>query len=144
MVTHDVNPIIGHAQKLIYIARQGVVSGTPGEILTGPVLSRIYGSPVEVHHTAGGRILVVDDHPLIVQALSQLLEAESARAHLRQELQHTEAPAERRRILQQLGQHITTQLELVQGRLAELNELAVELTDKQQLVAQRIREIDEQ
>ena len=61
MVTHDVNPIIGHAQKLIYIARQGVVSGTPGEILTGPVLSRIYGSPVEVHHTAGGRILVVGE-----------------------------------------------------------------------------------
>ena len=61
MVTHDVNPIIGHAQKLVYIAKQGVVSGTPAEILTGPILSRIYGSPVEVHHTAGGRILVVGE-----------------------------------------------------------------------------------
>lgn len=61
MVTHDVNPIIGHAGKLIYIAKQGVVSGSPAEILTGPSLSRIYGSPVEVHHTAGGRILVVGE-----------------------------------------------------------------------------------
>jgi zinc/manganese transport system ATP-binding protein len=61
MVTHDVNPLIGQAQKLVYIAKQGVVSGTPGEVLTGPVLSRIYGSPVEVHHTAGGRILVVGE-----------------------------------------------------------------------------------
>jgi DNA-binding transcriptional MerR regulator len=81
---------------------------------------------------------------LSLDQLSQLLEAESARAHLRQELQQTDAPAERRRILEQLGQHIGTQLELVQGRLAELNDLAAELTTKQQLVAQRIREIDEQ
>src|ERR1700727_153531 len=31
---------------------------------------------------------------LTLDQLSQLLEAESARAHLRQELQHTDAPAE--------------------------------------------------
>ena len=61
MVTHDVNPIIGQAEKLIYIAKQGVVSGRPAEILTGPILSRIYGSPVEVHYTAGGRLLVVGE-----------------------------------------------------------------------------------
>ena len=58
---------------------------------------------------------------LSLEQLSQLLEAESARAHLRQELKHTDAPAERKRILEQLGQHIGTQLELVQGRLTELN-----------------------
>jgi MerR family transcriptional regulator, repressor of the yfmOP operon len=81
---------------------------------------------------------------LSLDQLSRLLDAESARAHLREELKHTEAPAERRRILEQLGQHIGSQLELVHSRLAELNDLAVELTDKQQLVAQRIREIDEQ
>ena len=81
---------------------------------------------------------------LSLDQLSQLLDAESARAHLRQELQHTDAPAERRRILEQLGQHIGTQLELVRGRLAELKELAAELTNKEQLVKQRIREIDEQ
>jgi DNA-binding transcriptional MerR regulator len=81
---------------------------------------------------------------LSLDQLSQLLDAESARAHLRQELQQTDAPAERKRILEQLGQHIGTQLELVRGRLAELNELAAELTHKEQLVKQRIREIDEQ
>jgi MerR family transcriptional regulator, repressor of the yfmOP operon len=81
---------------------------------------------------------------LSLEQLSQLLDAESARAHLRQELQHTDAPAERKRILEQLGQHIGTQLELVRGRLAELDELAAELTQKEQLVKQRIREIDEQ
>jgi DNA-binding transcriptional MerR regulator len=81
---------------------------------------------------------------LSLDQLSQLLDAESARAHLRQELQQTDAPAERRRILEQLGQHLGTQLELVQSRLAELTDLAAELTNKQRLVNQRIREIDEQ
>jgi DNA-binding transcriptional MerR regulator len=77
---------------------------------------------------------------LSLEQLSQLLEAESARAHLRREYHQTEAPAERRRILAQLLEHIGTQLELVRGRVGELNELAGELEAKQKLVKQRIRE----
>jgi MerR family transcriptional regulator, repressor of the yfmOP operon len=77
---------------------------------------------------------------LSLEQLSRLLEAESARAHLRRELYKTEAPAERRRILEELQGHITTQLEMVRTRLTELSDLAVELEDKQKLVAQRIRE----
>jgi DNA-binding transcriptional MerR regulator len=77
---------------------------------------------------------------LSLEQLSRLLEAESARAHLRRELQETEAPAERRRILAELQQHIGTQLELVRSRLQQLTELAAELEDKQQLVERRIRE----
>jgi len=59
MVTHDVNPIIGRAGKLVYIARQGVASGTPEEVINSETLTRIYGSRVEVHITADGRLLVV-------------------------------------------------------------------------------------
>lgn len=59
MVTHDVNPIIGQAQTVIYIAKKGVVSGTPTEVITSATLTRIYGSPVEVHRTSDGRLLVV-------------------------------------------------------------------------------------
>jgi MerR family transcriptional regulator, repressor of the yfmOP operon len=77
---------------------------------------------------------------LSLEQLSQLLEAESARAHLRREYHETEAPAERRRILEQLLEHIGTQLGLVRGRLEELTQLAGELEDKQKLVKQRIRE----
>jgi DNA-binding transcriptional MerR regulator len=79
---------------------------------------------------------------LSLEQLSSLLEAESARAHLRHELRHTEAPAERRRLLGQVQEHIGTQLTLVRGRLNELTELAHELEDKQQLVERRIRETD--
>jgi len=80
---------------------------------------------------------------LSLEQLSELLEAESARAHLRAELHQTEAPAERRRILRELGRHIGNQLELVRGRLVELTDLAAELEDKQKLVEQRLRELPE-
>ena len=77
---------------------------------------------------------------LSLEELSSLLEAESARAHLREELTHTEAPAERRRLLEQVQAHIGTQLALVHSRLSELQDLAGELEDKQRLVAERIQE----
>jgi DNA-binding transcriptional MerR regulator len=77
---------------------------------------------------------------LSLEQLSSLLEAESARAHLRREYHQTEAPAERLRILVQLQGHIGSQLELVRSRLEELTELAAELEAKEKLVRQRIRE----
>jgi DNA-binding transcriptional MerR regulator len=77
---------------------------------------------------------------LSLEQLSSLLEAESARAHLRHELSQTESPAERRRILEQLLGHISGQLELVQGRRRELEELAGELEEKQRLVLLRLEE----
>jgi DNA-binding transcriptional MerR regulator len=79
---------------------------------------------------------------LSLEQLSQLLEAESARAHLRDELQQTEDPAERKRILEELLTHISSQLKLVRSRLTELTDLATELSDKQRRVKQKIREID--
>ena len=80
---------------------------------------------------------------LSLDQLSTLLEAESARAHLRQELQQTEAPAERKRILEELLGHISNQLTLVEGRLSELHDLAGELTDKQRRVRERIAELSD-
>jgi len=77
---------------------------------------------------------------LSLEQLSQLLEAESARAHLRREYQNTESPQERKQILEQSLSHIETQLGLVRGRLQELGELADELEAKRKLVKQRIRE----
>jgi DNA-binding transcriptional MerR regulator len=77
---------------------------------------------------------------LSLEQLSQLLEAESARAHLRREYHQTESPAERRRILVALQEHISNQLDLVRSRLGELTELASELEVKEKLVKQRIRE----
>jgi DNA-binding transcriptional MerR regulator len=77
---------------------------------------------------------------LSLEQLSQLLEAESARAHLRREYKETEAPEERRRILERALEHIGTQLGLVRSLLEELTKLGGELEDRQKLVKQRIRE----
>jgi DNA-binding transcriptional MerR regulator len=77
---------------------------------------------------------------LSLEQLSQLLEAESARAQLRRELTTTEAPAERKRLLEEVQHHISTQLEMVRTRLSDLTQLAGELEDKQRLVERRIRE----
>ena len=79
---------------------------------------------------------------LSLDQLKQLLEAESARAHLRDELAQTEEPAERKRILEELLADISGQLTLVQSRLTELTDLATELGDKQRRVKQKIRELD--
>ena len=79
---------------------------------------------------------------LSLDQLSRVLEAESARTHLRDELANTEDPAERKRILEELLTHISSQLELVKTRLSELTDLAAELDGKQRTVRQKIREID--
>jgi MerR family transcriptional regulator, repressor of the yfmOP operon len=81
---------------------------------------------------------------LTLEQLSSLLEAESARAHLRRELSQTESPAERRRILEQLLGHISGQLDLVRDRRRELEELAAELEEKQRLVRLRLSETAEE
>ena len=80
---------------------------------------------------------------LSLEQLSMLLEAESARAHLRQELQHTESPAEQKRILVEVLGHITNQTTLVERRLAELKDLSAELNDKKRRVNERIAELSD-
>ena len=79
---------------------------------------------------------------LTLEQLSSLLDAESARAHLREELAHAERPERRRAILQQLRENIAGQLALVRGRQRELEDLARELEDKQRLVHLRLHETE--
>jgi DNA-binding transcriptional MerR regulator len=80
---------------------------------------------------------------LSLEQLSQLLEAESARAELRREYAAAEDPNTQRRILDQSLGYIATQLELVRGRLGELHQLETELADKQRSVRARLRELSE-
>jgi MerR family transcriptional regulator, repressor of the yfmOP operon len=79
---------------------------------------------------------------LSLEQLSQLLEAETARAELRVEYRQAELPQERRRILDRALGHIGTQLELVRGRRQELEQLEAELVEKRDLVHRRLAELD--
>jgi DNA-binding transcriptional MerR regulator len=78
---------------------------------------------------------------LSLEQLSKLLDAESARAELRSEYHRTDAPAARRSILEQALGHIATQLELVRGRKHELQQLELELVEKQRSIEQRVSEL---
>ena len=62
-VTHDVNPILGMVDRVLYLARGSFRIGTPDEVLTSEVLSDLYGTPVDVFRSRG-RIVVVgsDEH----------------------------------------------------------------------------------
>jgi zinc/manganese transport system ATP-binding protein len=59
MVAHDVNPILDRLDRVVYLAQGGAVAGAPDEVITGPTLSRLYGTPVEVLRTRDGRLVVV-------------------------------------------------------------------------------------
>ncbi|WP_119696015.1 metal ABC transporter ATP-binding protein [Microbacterium halotolerans] len=57
-VTHDVNPILDHVDRILYIAGGRFTLGTPKEVLRSDVLTDLYGAPVFVMQ-AGDRLVVV-------------------------------------------------------------------------------------
>lgn len=59
LVAHDVNPILGYLDRVIYIAGGRAVAGSPHEVITGETLSVLYGTPIEVLTTREGRLVVV-------------------------------------------------------------------------------------
>ncbi len=58
LVSHDVNPLVGVTDRVLFLARGHCAIGAPGEVLTGETLTQLYGSPVEVVQ-ALGRYFVV-------------------------------------------------------------------------------------
>jgi zinc/manganese transport system ATP-binding protein len=59
LVAHDLNPLRRVLDRVCYVAGGGVLIGPPEEVVTGPVLSRLYGAPVEVLVDSRGRRFVV-------------------------------------------------------------------------------------
>lgn len=57
LVAHDVNPLLHVLDRVLYIAGGKAVLGTVNEIIQPDVLSKLYGSPVQVFRTEG-RIFV--------------------------------------------------------------------------------------
>ena len=55
---HDLNPLLGVLDRVLYLAGGKAAIGTVAEVITGPVLSRLYGSPIEVVRL-DGRIFVM-------------------------------------------------------------------------------------
>jgi zinc/manganese transport system ATP-binding protein len=57
-VTHDVNPVLGMVDRVLYLAGGRFRTGTPDEVLRSDVLTDLYGTPVDVIRSRG-RIVVV-------------------------------------------------------------------------------------
>jgi hypothetical protein len=76
---------------------------------------------------------------LSLEQLSQLVEAETARAEIRREYRRTESPDEQRRLLETALGHIDNQLELVRGRRRELEKLEHELVEKRRSVKRKLQ-----
>lgn len=57
-VTHDINPVLGMVDRVLYLGGGTFRIGTPDDVLRADVLSELYGSRVDVVR-AGGRIVVV-------------------------------------------------------------------------------------
>ena len=80
---------------------------------------------------------------LSLEQLSQLLEAETARAGIRREYQETDDPERQRALLHQSSGHIDNQLALVRGRIAELGRLEADLSERTERVRVKLQALGE-
>lgn len=55
---HELNPLLGAVDQVLYLGQGRAALGSVEEVVTGPVLSRLYGSPIEVVRLHG-RIFVM-------------------------------------------------------------------------------------
>jgi zinc/manganese transport system ATP-binding protein len=59
LVAHDVNPLLGYLDRVVYLAGGHALAGRVEEVITGPRLSALYGAPIEVLRASDGRLVVV-------------------------------------------------------------------------------------
>ncbi|MGZ4232624.1 MAG: metal ABC transporter ATP-binding protein [Solirubrobacteraceae bacterium] len=59
LVAHDVNPLLGYLDRVVYLGGGRALTGTVDEVITAPKLTALYGSPVEVLRTRDDRLVVV-------------------------------------------------------------------------------------
>jgi zinc/manganese transport system ATP-binding protein len=55
---HELNPLLGAVDRVLYLGHGQAALGTVEEVITGPVLSRLYGAEIEVFRVKG-RIFVM-------------------------------------------------------------------------------------
>jgi zinc/manganese transport system ATP-binding protein len=55
---HEINPLLGALDRVLYLGRTHAALGSVDEVITGPVLSNLYGAEIEVFRLQG-RIFVM-------------------------------------------------------------------------------------
>ena len=59
LVAHDVNPLLGYLDRVLYLANGRALAGPVDGVITAENLSNLYGAPIEVLRTRDGRLVVV-------------------------------------------------------------------------------------
>jgi zinc/manganese transport system ATP-binding protein len=59
LVAHDINPIVGYLDRVVYVAGGTAVEGRPEDVISTETLSSLYGVPIEVLRSSDGRLVVV-------------------------------------------------------------------------------------
>jgi zinc/manganese transport system ATP-binding protein len=57
---HEINPLLGVIDRVLYLGQRQAALGNIADVITGPVLSKLYGSEIEVIRL-GARIFVMTD-----------------------------------------------------------------------------------
>jgi zinc/manganese transport system ATP-binding protein len=66
-VAHDVNPLIGVMDRVIYVAGGAAAIGAADDIISSATLSKLYGTKIHVVR-AEGRIFIVADEGNVTEA----------------------------------------------------------------------------
>lgn len=61
---HEINPLLGAIDRVLYLGSGQAALGTVDEVITGPVLSRLYGSEIEVVRIKGRIFVLSGGHEL--------------------------------------------------------------------------------
>jgi zinc/manganese transport system ATP-binding protein len=59
LIAHNINPLLPHLDKVMYIANGKVATGKPSEVLTSESLTALYGVQVEVLSDPHGNVAII-------------------------------------------------------------------------------------
>jgi zinc/manganese transport system ATP-binding protein len=59
LIAHNINPLLPHLDKVIYVANGRVATGKPSEVLTSESLTALYGVQVEVLRDPHGNVAII-------------------------------------------------------------------------------------
>ena len=66
---HELNPLLGAIDRVLYLGSGNAALGTVDDVITGPILSKLYGAPIDVMRVhgrifvmSGGQLMEKDEH----------------------------------------------------------------------------------
>ncbi len=59
--SHEINPLMRAVDRVLYLGNGKAAIGSVDEVINGPVLSRLYGTPITVMRVAGRIFVMADD-----------------------------------------------------------------------------------